>query len=285
MTIGQGDTISVAADTLHLPSGQDEFSIGRIIPVISGEDELPAVKKSISVTREDYLSGLSRIDGSPRPPDMVNGDMSFILLSLSLLIITLLTLFGRKSIVTGLSSISFRRKDEAIPPGTSEVFSWPPILRNLFTIINISLFAAVSLLYPGVAGRELLGGSVGLTAVLSGSFLAALLARHLTSIILAGITGLKKPFREYMNVIYNSWFACSAILFLLSGIILFGPVNNTLPLIITGLIVVAIFLIIRALRLLSIFHDRHISLFYFLLYLCALEVLPVLVILRILSVI
>ncbi len=285
MTIAQGDTISVAADTLNLQSGQSEFSIGQIIPVIPDTEGMNRDELVISATRKDFLSGLRRIDGNPRPQELVNGDLGFILLSVSLLIITLLTVFGRKSIVAGLASISFRRKEEATPPGTSEVFSWPPLLRNLFTIINISLFATVSLLSTGITGINLPGGSAGLTAILAGAFLAALLARHLTSILLAAITGLKNPFREYMNVIYNSWFACSAILFILSGIILFAPVNNTLPFIITGLIVTCIFLLIRALRLLSIFNDRHISIFYFLLYLCALEVLPVLVILRILGII
>ncbi|MCU0457523.1 MAG: DUF4271 domain-containing protein [Bacteroidales bacterium] len=285
MSVGQGDTISVAADTLKLPSGQSEFSIGRIIPVISDTVSPIREEEVVSVSGDDYLSGFGRVNGNPRPQEIINGDMGFILLSLSLLIITLLTVFGRKSTITGLASISFRRKEEAAPPGTSEVFSWPPLLRNLFTIINISLFAAVSLLSTGVAGRNFPGGSVGLTAVLAGSFLAALLARHLTSIILAGITGLKNPFREYMNVIYNSWFACSTILFILSGITLFAQVDNTLPFIITGLVVTSIFLLIRVLRLLSIFNERHIPIFYFLLYLCALEVLPVLVILRILGII
>ncbi len=164
------------------------------------------------------------------------------------------------------------------------MFSWPPILRNIFTVLNVSLFAATALLVPGLADSDLLGGSAGLTAVLAGSFLAALLMRHLTSMILAGITGLKNLFREYMNVVYNIWFACAAFLFVLNGIILFAPLNKTLPFIISGLIVITILLLIRVLRLFSIFHDRHISIFYFLLYLCALEVLPVLVTLKILGV-
>jgi hypothetical protein len=64
----------------------------------------------------------------------------------------------------------------------------------------------------------------------------------------------------------------------------YAPVTNTIPFIVTGLVFVAIFLLMRALKLLLIFHERHISIFYFLLYLCALEVLPVLVILRILGI-
>jgi multidrug transporter EmrE-like cation transporter len=284
MTIGPGDTISVAADTLNLPLPKAEYSIGSIIPLVTHPDEMTVMEDHAGVLTADYISRLRRIDGEPRPRETVNSDMSFIVLSLSLLLITLMTVFGRRSIFSGLSSISFRRREETVPAGTSEVFSWPPILRNIFTVLNAGLFTSTALLVPGLADIDLLGGSTGLTAVLAGSFLAALLLRHLTSMILASITGLKNQFREYMNVVYNIWFAFSAVLFVLNGIILFAPLKNPLPFITAGLIVVAIFLLIRVLKLLSIFHDRHITIFYFLLYLCALEVLPVLVTLKILGV-
>ncbi len=284
MTNGPGDTISVAADTLNLPLPQAEYSIGSIIPLLSRPEEIAVGEDRAGVLTADYISRLRRIDGEPRPRETVNTDMGFIVLSLSLLLITLLTVFGRRSILGGLSSISFRRREETVPAGTSEVFSWPPVIRNIFTILNIGLFACTALLVPGLAEKNLFGGATGLTAVLGGSFMGALLLRHLTSMILASITGLKNLFREYMNVVYNIWFAGSAVLFILNGIILFAPLNNPLPFITTGLIVVAIFLLIRVLRLYSIFHDRRISIFYFLLYLCALEVLPVLVTLKILGV-
>jgi hypothetical protein len=35
MNTGSGDTLSVAADTLNVPVQQEEFSLGRIIPVRS----------------------------------------------------------------------------------------------------------------------------------------------------------------------------------------------------------------------------------------------------------
>jgi hypothetical protein len=210
--------------------------------------------------------------------------MGFILLSLSLLLITILTVFGRKSVISGLSAIRFRRHGEVTPPGTSEVLSWPPIFRNFFTILNISLFAAIVLLTRGLTIPGLFGGSVGLTGVLAGAFLAALLLRHLTSMVLAEITGLKSLFREYMNIVYNTWFASSLFLFILNLLILFAPIENTSLFILSGAIVISIFLIVRALRLLAIFSERRVSVVYFILYLCALEVLPVLVFLKILGV-
>ncbi len=284
MNNGPGDTISVAADTLNVPAPQAEFSIGRIIPVISSSAVPAETGEGTSGLSTDHIAGMRRIDGDPRPAEMINSDLSFILLSFSLMIITILTVFGRKNVISGLSAISFRRHGEVIPPGTSEVFSWPPIFRNIFTILNISIFAAITILTWGLAIPGLFGGYAGMTGVLAGAFLAALLIRHLTCIAMAEITGLQSLFREYMNIVYNTWFAASVFLFIFNLIILFVPAGNPVPFIFSGLTITSIFLLIRALRLLTIFSERRVSVVYFILYLCALEVLPVLVILKLLGV-
>lgn len=126
MTYGPGDTISVAADTLNMPEPRAEFSIGRIIPVASPEKELNITPGPASVPGPDYISVIRRMEGQPRPPQIINTDISFILLSLSLLIFTFLAVFGRRSFTNSFSSLSFRKPGETTLPGTSEVFSWPP---------------------------------------------------------------------------------------------------------------------------------------------------------------
>jgi hypothetical protein len=103
MNTGSGDTLSVAADTLNVPALQKEFSLGRIIPVKSlteagGETEQSASRLSI-----DHIAGLNRVDGLVRTPELINTDVTFILLSTALLIITVLTVFFRKSIINGLA--------------------------------------------------------------------------------------------------------------------------------------------------------------------------------------
>jgi len=56
--------------------------------------------------------------------------------------------------------------------------------------------------------------------------------------VVGAMSGLKNSFREYMNIVYNTWFVSSIILFLLTLIILYVPLNNRLPVIIAGIIVV-----------------------------------------------
>jgi hypothetical protein len=284
MTVEYVDTVLVTADTLQGVSVHDEFSIGRLIPFSDTDTGITDKLFTGKDSRTDYYVSARRAEGQLLSPGKISADFSFILLSVCLLLITVLAVFGRKSVISGLASLSFRRQPEMPAPGTSGVVSWPPVIRNLITVFNVSLFAAVSLLLTDTVRYEQPGASIKLTAILTGSFLAALMLRHLTCIILAEVTGLKSAYREYMNIIYNSWFADALILFILNAVILFAPVNNPVPFIWSGIIITAIFLIMRSLRLLAIFLNRHISISYFILYLCALEILPVLVILKILGV-
>jgi len=278
------DTVLVTADTLQGISVQDEFSIGRLIPFSDKDTGLTDKLFTGKDSRTDYYVSARRAEGQPLSRGMISADFSFILLSVCLLLITVLAVFGRKSMISGLASLSFRRQPEMPSQGTSGVISWPPVIRNLITVFNVSLFASVSLLLTDTVRYESMAASIKLTVIIMGAFLAALMLRHLTSIILAEITGLKSVYREYMNIIYNTWFADALILFILNAIILFAPVNNPVPFIWSGIIITSIFLIIRALRLLTIFLNRHISISYFILYLCALEILPVLLIMKILGV-
>jgi hypothetical protein len=285
MTGETGDTTLVsAADTLQGIVAQEAFRIGRFIPFSSATPGITGQIFTEKTVGTDYYSALGRAVGQPQAPDKMNVDFGFILLSVCLLVITVLTAFGRKSVASGFASLSFRRQPGMSAPGTSEVLSWPPILRNIFTALTLGFFAAIALLFTDTLPNNGTASSMKLTAIITGSFLTALMLRHFTCIIVAEVSGQKIAFREYMNVIYNVWFANAIILFILNAIILFAPLRNTFPVIISGIIISAIFLIIRILRLLIIFLNRRISILYFILYLCALEVLPLLVIMKILGV-
>jgi hypothetical protein len=285
MITDTGDIANAPADdTLSGAARENTFSIGRFLP-LTGEDALAgAGNPDANTLRTDIIHQAERIDGVPLPAEKVNSDFGFVILSLSLMLLTLLTVMARKAVVAGLSTLSFRRQPTPVPPGTSEVLTWPPVIRNIFAALNIGLFAAVSLQYGGIVGHAGTAGSVWLTAIIAGSFIAGLMLRHLTSIVTAELTGWKNPLREYMNVIYNVWFTTALLLFPVNAIIIFSPLHNPLPVIIAGLAGSAILLIVRALRLLVIFRNGHIPILYYILYLCALEVLPVLVILKIIGV-
>lgn len=285
MITDTGDNVSpLPADSLTGDARGNTFSIGRFLP-LAGENMLTAGEFPAGGTlRADIIHQAKRVEGEPLPAEKINADFIFIMLSVSLLLLTMLTVMAGKAVSSWLSSLSFRRQPAQVPPGTSEVLTWPPAIRNIFSALNISLFTAVSLVYGGILKPDSPAGFIWLTAILAGSFIAALLLRHLTCILTAELSGWKSPLREYMNVIYSVWFANAILLFLLIAVIIFSPLNNPLPVIIAGLTGSTILLIVRALRLMIIFRKGHIPILYYILYLCALEVLPVLVILKILGV-
>ncbi len=276
------DTITVnTADTLLSEARVKEYMIGRFIPVQEQESAGNEIIMPYSGARPDYYSGTVRVHGQPIPPEAVDIDFSFALLSFAFVLLALIIVYARKTITSGLAFLSFRRQNEIPAPSTSGVFSWPPVFRNIFTVINVSIFSASSLIISGTFSMSGNAASVKLISIIAGGFLSAILLRHLTCIIVAETTGLKSVFREYMNVVHNAWFLNALILFLLNFLILFPAAETPYLFIISGLIVSFLLLIVRILRLLSIFIKRHISILYFLLYLCALEVLPVLMIMKV----
>jgi len=277
-------TLVTVTDTLTDSLSYPVYSIGRIIPLSGASHDSIAQTFSGKEQASGYFSTAGRAEGMIIPNEKINTDFSFIVLTIAFLLLTVLTVFGRKSLASFIVSLSFRHRPETVSPGTSGVVSWQPAIRNFFSVLNISLFAAIALIFNDILEYKDPLGSFWLTCIAAGAFLSGIILRHLACIVVAEITGWKSAFREYMGIIYNAWFADALILFILNAIILFAPVGKPLPLIIAGMTVTAIILIIRELRLLVIFLNSHISLFYYILYLCALEVLPVLVILKLFGV-
>jgi hypothetical protein len=85
-------------------------------------------------------------------------------------------------------------------------------------------------------------------------------------------------FREYLISVYQSYRFSAVFLFIIIILIFYTSLIAVGDLIIAGLIIVGIMYLIRVIRLLIIFINRSISIFYLILYLCALEILPVLII-------
>lgn len=277
-------TIVNRADTLMPETQVSEYMIGRFIPVEGKESAGDVFSLLHSGEKPDFYAVAGRDPGQVIPPEAIDNNFSFALLSLALVLLALKIVYARRNFTTGLAFLSFRRQNEMPAPSTSGVFSWPPFFRNIFTVINLGVFSAVALIISGTFSLSGSLPSVKLISVMTGVFLAAILLRHLACIIVAETTGLKTIFREYMNIVYNAWFLNAIILFLLNFLILFSAAEYSIPLIITGLITSSLLLIVRILRLLSIFLRRHISILYFLLYLCALEVLPVMLIMKVLGI-
>jgi hypothetical protein len=155
------------------------------------------------------------------------------------------------------------------------LFYWRSTILNLISFLIIGLFtycyaSYYDVILPGVSG--IFVWLIYLVVIIS-----AVTLRHLVCIAAGSASGESEVFREYLLAVYQSYRFSALFLFvliiLMSYTILF-PVRAYL---ITGIIVMGIMYLIRITRLMIIFINRNISIFYLILYLCALEILPVLI--------
>ena len=107
--------------------------------------------------------------------------------------------------------------------------------------------------------------------------IAAVSLRHLVCIITGFTSGERELFTEYLLGIYQFYRFSALFLFVVIILISYTTIFPLESCFIAGTIVLGILYLIRIIRLLIIFINRNISIFYLILYLCALEILPVVI--------
>ncbi len=113
--------------------------------------------------------------------------------------------------------------------------------------------------------------------------ISAVTIRHFVCLITGAVSGEREVFKEYLNNIYQFYRFSAAPLFVVTVFMSYTTILSLNTLYTTGIIILGILYLIRVLRLLIIFINKNISLFYLILYLCALEILPVLVSMKYIS--
>ena len=148
-------------------------------------------------------------------------------------------------------------------------------LVNLISFFNIALFAYCAASYydfipAGISGILFWAIAFVLVALL-------ITIRHLVCSLTGSISGQKQIFNEYMVTIYQSYRYAALILFVLVVLLSYTKIFSASTIFIIGLISFSALYLMRIIRLLLIFIKRSVSISYLILYLCALEFLPVLV--------
>jgi hypothetical protein len=163
-------------------------------------------------------------------------------------------------------------------PGSRDagaVFHWQSTILNLVSFMSISLFA-----YCTADIYNVIPDSVnGLTAwlILTGVIILAITLRHVTCYITGNISEKTEEFHEYLIGIYQSYRYAALFIFVIVILMLYTGFFPRGVYVFSGILIIGIMYLIRILRLLIIFIKRNISIFYLILYLCALEILPVII--------
>jgi hypothetical protein len=172
----------------------------------------------------------------------------------------------------------FRGINDPVSRDHGGLFHWQSTILNLISFLIIGLFGYYAALYYYLVPTGSRGILIWLIAL--GIIASSVTLRHITCVITGSMSGRQEVFREYLLGVYQSYRFGA---FFLSVIIILMSYTHILPLsdfIISGIIIFGLMYLIRVIRLSIIFLNRNISIFYLILYLCALEILPVLIIVK-----
>jgi hypothetical protein len=169
----------------------------------------------------------------------------------------------------------FRGRTDTVSRNTSGFFNWQSTILNLISFLVFGLFIYCAAAYYNIvpAGfRGILFWLICLAIVITAATL-----RHIVCFITGKISGEDEVFREYLVGVYQSYRFSAMILFVLIVLLLYTLFFPSAISFILGASVLIIMYLISVIRLMIIFLNRNISIFYLILYLCALEILPVVI--------
>jgi energy-converting hydrogenase Eha subunit C len=171
---------------------------------------------------------------------------------------------------------------QRIVPDSRGIFQWQSTLANVACFTNIGLFLYILITERGYSLPLDLEGSLLWAALFAGlSFLIT--ARHITSFITGAISGRPALFSEYLNNIYSLYRLLGIAILPVVVAIAYLNYFETAILLKAGVTIIILVFIIRIISLLIIFMRSNISIFYFILYLCALEIMPGAILFRVIT--
>jgi len=225
------------------------------------------------MAREKLISELKT--GAELPYKTLQKDWGFGVLFVSILLFTLVSITS-KTLLPGVSRFFlFKGINDFVKKDSRGLLMWQGLVLNIATFFTLALFcysvAAIYEIIPaGIGG--LLFWLLALAAIT-----AVVLLRHIVCIITGNMSGERDVFNEYINIIYSSYRFSALFLFIIIVLMQYTVMLPETSYIIPGAIVFFVMYLFRMIRLIYIFIKRGISIFYLILYLCALEILPVVV--------
>jgi hypothetical protein len=236
-----------------------------------------------AINRDTFLKNKTLLfktlkEGNTLPGRPLNSDWMVPVLILSAFFFALVRTFPGNFFNSMIRFLTMRGVNENSSRDTGVLFQWQSTILNLSSFMTISLFGYLILKHYG-GGIEGIGGFLTWLICL-GVVTSAITLRHIICIIIGNISSEEDTFREYMIGVYHTYRAGGIAFLLVTLLILYTTFLNAGVWFTTGISIAAILYIIRIIRLFLIFMSRHVTLLYLILYLCALEILPVVIIVK-----
>ncbi len=216
--------------------------------------------------------------GDPRQANPLHPDWMILIILVAALLYSLVKSstsrmsagFGKFFLLRGINDHSSR--------DLGGLFHWQSTILNLISFLILALFGYSAVSYFGIIPAGSKGIIVWLITLGIVSF--SLTIRHIVCILTGEASGRQEVFRDYLLGVYQSYRFGAFFLSIVIVLISYTRILSVKGLIITGIIIVGLLYLLRVIRLLIIFLNRNISIFYLILYLCALEILPVLIVVK-----
>ncbi len=219
--------------------------------------------------------------GEPLAQDFLRSEWIFGLLMLPVLLYLFVSLYEKYSLIR-IIRIVFNNKFahttyRNMSSGT-QVFQMLLGLLSLISIATFMLFAELhfDIIFYDLNPPMLWLFNLGLASL-------AISFRYVVNNIIAGLTRTRNIFREYFFNISRSYKLIGIMLMILNFCISYLVSVPDSYLIYSAFALIAIILVFRVIRLVYIFIISRLSLSYMILYLCALEILPVLLAIKYLN--
>ena len=155
------------------------------------------------------------------------------------------------------------------------LFTWESTIKNLTSFFILGLFGYCAGSYHNIIPPPIGGIIFWLISV--GIIITAITLRHMLCLVTGAVSGEREVFTEYMLGIYQFYRFSALLIFVVTILISYTTIFSVKSCFIAGVTILLTLYVIRVIRLLMIFINKNISLFYLILYLCALEILPVVI--------
>jgi hypothetical protein len=205
----------------------------------------------------------------------IHSDWIILIIMVAVILFSLIRTESKNLLTDATRFFLFRGINDSSSRDVGGIFHWQSTILNLVSFFIIGLFAYCSSAYFNIIPTGISGIFFWLISL--GIIVVAVTLRHIVSIIAGNASGEIDAFREYLFGVYLFYRFSALFLFIIVVLMSFTVFFPERGSIISGFIVLGILYLIRAVRLMIIFMNRNISLFYLILYLCALEILPVLI--------
>ena len=229
-------------------------------------------------SKEKELLFRSLREGDRIPAQTFSGDWPVFAVMASIFLYSLISLISRRFFQDMKRFFLFRGVGDPASRDLQVLFHWQSTIINLVSFLNIALFAYCAADYYEFIPDIIPGFIFWLICTVL--LIVTITSRHLVCLFTGIISEQPDAFSEYIITIYLSYRYGAVLLFLISVMILYTGILKTETLFLAGSLITGAVYLIRVARLFMIFIRKSISIFYLILYLCALEFLPVVVLLR-----